>query len=88
MLTRMHETVPTNPVPLLHTIRSPTLLLWGQQDKMILFANAADYLAALPNATPVPLPGLGHLPFEEAPARSLVPLRAFLDRTNSTAAGH
>ena len=87
MLERMRETVLINPVPLLRTIRAPTLLLWGEKDQMIPFANAADYLAALPNATLVPLPELGHLPFEEAPARSLVPLRAFLNRTQSTLAG-
>lgn len=87
MLERLRETVLTNPVPLLRTIRVPTLILWGQQDQMIPFANAADYQAVIPNATLVPLPGLGHLPFEEAPARSLVPLRAFLDRTSSTGAG-
>ncbi len=88
MLERMHETVLTDPVPLLRTIRAPTLLLWGREDQMIPFTNAADYLAALPNATLVPLPGLGHLPFEEAPARSLAPLRAFLERTSSPVAGN
>jgi hypothetical protein len=30
---------------------------------------------------------LGHLPFEEAPARSIAPLRAFLDRTSTIVAG-
>ena len=87
MLARMHQTILADPVPLLRTIRVPTLLLWGQQDQMIPFANSADYLKALPNASLVALPGLGHLPFEEAPARSLVPLRAFLARTSSTLAG-
>ncbi len=86
MLDRMHQTVLVDPVPLLRTIRAPTLLLWGEQDQMIPFANAADYLKALPNATLVPLPGLGHLPFEEAPVRSLAPLRAFLDRTRDVGA--
>jgi pimeloyl-ACP methyl ester carboxylesterase len=45
---------------------------------MIPFANSADYLKAIPTATLVPLPGVGHVPQEEAPERSLVPVREFL----------
>ena len=86
MLARMRQTVLADPVPLLRTIQAPTLLLWGVQDQMIPFSNAADYLAAIPHATLVPLPALGHLPFEEAPDRSLVPLRAFLDSTATATA--
>jgi len=76
----MRQTVLTDPVPLLKTVRAPTLLLWGEQDAMIPPANAADYRAALPHSTLVTLPGLGHLPHEEDPARALVPVRAFLQR--------
>ena len=81
MLERMRQTMLVDPVPVLRTIRAPTLLLWGQQDQMIPFTNAADYVKALPNVTLIALPGLGHLPFEEAPVQSLRPLRAFLDST-------
>jgi pimeloyl-ACP methyl ester carboxylesterase len=77
---RMSQTILIDPVPILGGIQSPTLLLWGEQDALIPLANAADYLKALPNSTLVQLPGLGHLPHEEAPARSLVPVRAFLLR--------
>ena len=80
MLQRMRQTVLTDPVPLLKTVRAPTLLLWGESDQMIPVANAADYRAALPHGTLVTLPGLGHLPHEEDPARALVPVRAFLQR--------
>ncbi len=78
MLQRMRQTVLTDPVPLLRRIQAPTLLLWGQQDAMIPFSNAADYLRALPHAILVPLPNVGHLPFEETPDAALVPLRRFL----------
>ncbi len=67
-----------NPVPLLRTIQAPTLLLWGEQDRLIPFSNAKDYLAALPHAQLAALPGLGHVPQEEAPEVSLVPVEAFL----------
>lgn len=45
---------------------------------MIPISNAADYLRAMPNATLASLPDLGHVPFEEDPARSLVPVERFL----------
>jgi len=46
---------------------------------MIPFANSADYLKAIPNATLVALQGVGHLPQEEAPERSAAALQAFLE---------
>jgi pimeloyl-ACP methyl ester carboxylesterase len=78
ILDRMADTVLEDPVPLLRRIQAPTLLLWGEQDAMIPFGNAADYRRDIPNATLVPLPGLGHVPFEEAPAASLPPVLRFL----------
>ena len=53
--------------------------MWGEMDAMIPFANSADYLRALPHGTLAALPGIGHLPQEEAPATVGV-LREFLDR--------
>jgi pimeloyl-ACP methyl ester carboxylesterase len=47
---------------------------------MIRITNAADYPRELPHATLTRLPGLGHLPQEEALAVSLAPLQAFLAR--------
>ena len=44
----------------------PTLLLWGAEDRMIPARNAADYLAALPDARLVTFPGVGHVLHEEA----------------------
>lgn len=79
ILRRMEQVMLTDPVPLLRQIKAPVLLLWGEQDAMIPFSNAADYVAALPDARLVPLPGMGHVPHEEDPARSLAPLRAFLE---------
>ena len=79
LIARMAQTVLEDPLPSLRRIRAPTLLLWGESDRLIPPANAADYLGALPNARLVSLPGAGHVPQEEAPEASLVPVRAFLD---------
>lgn len=78
MLARMGQVVLERPEPLLRQVRAPTLLLWGERDAMIPIANAADYLKDLPDGRLVALPGLGHVPHEEAPAVSLEPVRAFL----------
>ncbi|WP_353267747.1 alpha/beta hydrolase [Gemmatimonas sp.] len=79
LLQRMQQTVLTDPIPRLRRITAPTLLLWGAQDQMIPVSNAQDYLAAIPGATLVTLPGLGHLPFEEAPQQALPALLNFLN---------
>lgn len=80
LLQRMRQTVLTDPVPFLRGIEVPVLLVWGELDAMIPVANAQDYLAALPDAKLVVLPGVGHVPQEEAPAESLVPVVDFLAR--------
>lgn len=80
IIDRMAQQVLPDPVPLLRRLTMPTLLLWGEKDGMIPVANAQDYLAALPDGTLVTLPDIGHLPQEEAPRESMVPLRAFLAR--------
>lgn len=79
LLTRMAQTVLVDPVPLLKTIRAPTLLVWGAQDAMIPIANAADYLKALPDARLATVPGAGHLPQEEKSSESIAVVRDFLD---------
>lgn len=77
-ITKMGQVILQPPEPLLATITAPTLLLWGDKDAMVPIANADDYLKVMPRARLVTLPGLGHVPFEEDPARSLVPVAAFL----------
>jgi len=79
IIARMQQTVLEKPEPLLARIQTPTLLLWGEQDRLIPIANAEDYLKAIPNVRLVRLPAVGHLPQEEAPGASLAPLKAFLD---------
>ncbi|GMM93168.1 alpha/beta fold hydrolase [Qipengyuania sp. MTN3-11] len=56
----------------------PTLVMWGEEDALIPYAAAEWYREALPNATLVAYPGIGHLPHEEAPGRSVADLRQWL----------
>jgi pimeloyl-ACP methyl ester carboxylesterase len=46
----------------------PTLLMWGTRDRAVHFASAAPMLRNFRNARLVPFNGVGHLPYEEAPA--------------------
>ena len=78
LLARMAQTVLVDPVPILKKITAPTLLVWGEQDRMIPFANANDYLLAIAGAKLVSFKGVGHLPHEEAPRESIGDVRAFL----------
>jgi pimeloyl-ACP methyl ester carboxylesterase len=78
MIASMEQTELVEPEPLLRSIKARTLLLWGDKDAMIPLANAEDYVKVLPNSTLTVLPGLGHLPQEEAPETSLVPVKEFL----------
>ena len=78
LLSRLQQTVLVDPVPLLRTIQAPTLLLWGEKDAFIPVANAADYLRALPNAALLTLPGVGHVPQEEAVQDGLAAVQKFL----------
>jgi len=78
LIARMEQTILRDPVPLLRRIQVPVLLIWGDRDKMIPVGNAADYVREMPQAKVVTFPALGHVPHEEAPAQSLVPVKAFL----------
>jgi pimeloyl-ACP methyl ester carboxylesterase len=78
ILARMGQVILHDPAPTLARIQAPTLLLWGEKDAMIPISNAADYLRDMPKATLVRLPNLGHVPFEEDPVRSVVPVERFL----------
>jgi pimeloyl-ACP methyl ester carboxylesterase len=78
MLARMQQLLPVDPEPVLRGLETPTLLMWGEADHMIPFANARDYLRVLPHARLVSFRDLGHVPQEEAPEEALPALREFL----------
>jgi pimeloyl-ACP methyl ester carboxylesterase len=79
ILQRTEQVLLEPPGPRLAKISAPTLILWGEQDRMIPFSNSDDYLRDIRGAELVGLPGIGHLPFEEDPAGSLPPVLAFLE---------
>lgn len=56
----------------------PTLILWGSEDSWVPITAGEVLHEALPAATYVVLPGLGHVPFEEAPAAFTTALQEWL----------
>ncbi len=60
------------------TVRQPTLILWGGRDGLIPLAAGREFHARIAGSTLEVFDDLAHLPHEEDPARTLVPVKAFL----------
>jgi pimeloyl-ACP methyl ester carboxylesterase len=50
----------------LHRLTMPTLILWGDQDRLIPVEQAAVWAELVPGAETKLLPGIGHLVFDES----------------------
>jgi pimeloyl-ACP methyl ester carboxylesterase len=59
-------------------IKAPTLILWGQQDRLIPVAAAQEFAKAIPGSKLIVYPETGHIPQEEVADRSALDVRAFL----------
>jgi pimeloyl-ACP methyl ester carboxylesterase len=62
----------------LKTLQVPTLILWGGRDALFPPAVAQRFQASIPGSRLVMFDDLGHVPHEEDPARTVVPVREFL----------
>lgn len=60
-------------------IRTPTLILWGQEDRLVPVRIGRRLARALPNAELVVLPGVGHVPQFEVPEETRTRVLSFLD---------
>lgn len=60
------------------TIRSPVLLLWGREDRVVPLAVSACLRDAIPQARFVALDRCGHIPQEEWPDLTVSVLRGFM----------
>lgn len=67
----------------LAAIKVPTLILWGEQDKLIGVAAARWYNQAIPGSRMILYPGVGHLPHQEHAAKSAADVLAFLQTLNN-----
>lgn len=53
--------------PVLGTIRVPSLVVWGEEDRLIPPVQTRAMVGQIPGATGVEVPGVAHLPSLEAP---------------------
>ena len=70
----------------IRTIRQPTLILWGGRDRLLVPADAERFHRDIPGSRLVLFEALGHVPQEEDPAATLLPVREFLDAGAAPAA--
>lgn len=75
---RMQRFAPDSAWRNIPTLRLPTLVIWGGQDRLIPVENAQRFHRDLPNDTLVIFPDAGHVPMEERPAETVRVVREFL----------
>ena len=63
----------------LHRISVPTLVLWGERDRIVTPEYGRAYAARIPGARFAPIPDAGHYPHIEQPQTCLKLVRAFVD---------
>lgn len=68
------------PFERLSSIRIPTLIMWGDMDRVIPVSHSYEFEKLLPNDSIIIYEGVGHLPMDEIPERSAKDLIAFLER--------
>jgi pimeloyl-ACP methyl ester carboxylesterase len=66
----------------LHRLTMPTLLLWGDKDRIIPVGQAAVWAKYIPNTQVKTLAGVGHLMFDESP-EAVDAVRHFVSRANA-----
>ena len=64
----------------LHEVGVPTLVMWGEQDRLVHPSTARVWAQGVDGARTLSYPDLGHMPMLEAPARTAADYRAFLAR--------
>jgi pimeloyl-ACP methyl ester carboxylesterase len=64
-------------------VACPTLVLWGQQDRMVPVAGGHEYAELIAGAQLEVFPDTGHLPMLERPAEFNAALERFLGRPSS-----
>ena len=60
----------------------PTLIVWGERDRIIPVAHAYEALKAAPHSRLEVLPGVGHFPQSEDPETFVALLEDFIETTH------
>ncbi|WP_201495350.1 alpha/beta fold hydrolase [Rubrivivax sp. A210] len=78
LIRRLRAAAPGADAERLPTLKQPTLILWGERDRLIPPAVGRQFQERIAGSHLVVLDGLGHLPQQEDPAASVKPLQDFL----------
>lgn len=63
----------------IRSIRTPTLILWGDKDNVIPVSDGKRFRDDIQDSKLIVYEGVGHMPMEEVPERSAADTQAFLD---------
>jgi len=74
----------TRDVSKIATIKTPTLILWGAEDKLTPASGADWFEQQIKGSSKIVYPGIGHIPMEETPDKSAADLDAFLSKGVAT----
>ena len=75
---RLRQMVDGEHVERIASLKQPTLILWGEHDRLIPLVAGQQFQQMIAGSRLVVLEGLGHVPQEEDPARSVAPVKEFL----------
>ena len=64
-------------------ITAPTLVMWGEKDRLVHPSTAQVWADGIPGARTVRYPDAGHMPMLEMPRRAATDYRAFLERVSA-----
>jgi pimeloyl-ACP methyl ester carboxylesterase len=62
----------------IRTITQPTLIIWGKEDQLISYANAALFKQDIRDSRVLVLDKVGHIPMEEAPNQVATAILEFI----------
>jgi pimeloyl-ACP methyl ester carboxylesterase len=80
LVQRMQQTRRGQDAERIRELKLPTLILWGGRDRLIPPPVAQRFHGDIAGSELVVFDELGHVPQEEDPARSVAPVKAFLQR--------
>lgn len=78
LIARLEQFTLPDPEPVLASVSTPALVLWGTQDRMISAGHGERFAAIMPDARLITYDGAGHVAMEELPDDTARDVRAFL----------
>ena len=83
MFEQITDGVTSTDTAYLTQISAPTLILWGDQDRLLSVENAAVFEQAIPDSQLVVYPGIGHMPMLEVPKLSGQDVARFVSKVDA-----